>query len=296
MSRDSDCIAQEPVILVDRARSEVSRSAALRRYCPPGSRGGVEAGGCPHRLLAAAATTQVVVQTFQKEGEWVEIRLRPGAEQLLETAVPDGADAVNRLHSTSGESDDHRALITWGGPTGNQACGTEAADPPADSRFGDSEKPADLAELQRSVALQQGEKGIRVSIDHFISVAPRPHRLRSAEHQHRDLPFHPAHDVATLTCGDFRLMWRSSPVARLRLDVRGLANPGSRSTDGACCGPAKTLLFASLVLFPTAPIRFSSAAVCAGRRRAPRAAITPVRSRWSGNRGNRFRKGAACVG
>ena len=100
--------------------------------------GGVEAAGRPHRLLPAAATTQVVVQTFQKQGECTKIRLGPAVEQLLETAVPGGADAVNRLHSASGEIDDHRALITWGGPTGNQACSTEAADPPTDSRFGDS--------------------------------------------------------------------------------------------------------------------------------------------------------------
>ena len=64
------------------------------------------------------ATTQVVVQTFQKEGKRVEIRLCPAAEQLLETAAPGGADAVNRLHSASGRGDDQRALIAWGGSTG----------------------------------------------------------------------------------------------------------------------------------------------------------------------------------
>src|SRR4051812_46011108 len=161
-------------------------------------------------------TTQVVVQTSQKEGKRVEIRLCPAAEQLLETAAPGGADAVNRLHSALSEGDDHRAWITWGGPTGKQACGTEAADPPADSRFGDSEMPADLAERQRSVSLQQGEEGIGVPIARFISVchkATRPHRLWLAVHQHRDLPFDPAHGVATLACGGFRLVRRSSRAA-----------------------------------------------------------------------------------
>lgn len=222
----------------------------------------------------------------------MEIRLSPAAEQLLETAVPGGADAVNRLHSASAEGDDHRALITWSGPTGNQACGTEAADPPADSRFGDSEMSADLAELQRSVSLHQGEKGIRVPIDRFIAVATRPHRLRPSVHQHRDLPFHPAHDVATSACGDFRPV-RRSPAARLRLDASP-AHPPGLTSDGRrllWC-PRRHFSSSPSFSFP-APIRFSNAGSrpCALDTVAPHGGDHTGKSHGQGNRGRRVQQG-----
>jgi hypothetical protein len=202
-------------------------------------------------LLPAAATTQVVVQTFQKESKCVEIRLSTVAEQLLGTAAPGGADAVNRLHSASGESDDHRALITWRGPTGNQACGTEAADPPADSRFGDSEMSADLAELQRSVSLQQGEKGY-VHRSTASSASPHGHTASGRGASVSRSPFPPGPRRRHLGRRGFRSVWRSSPAACLRLDALPAHPPGVTS-DG------RRLLRCPRGHFSSAPIRFSNA-------------------------------------